>query len=65
MTTLPTKVYGCTQFDEAGQCSAAVWVDQPAVLPPLSVHDGSEIGMKMFAAIVVVYFVRKIFNHVN
>lgn len=57
-----TKLYACTQFDDAGRCVAAVWVDQPTVLPPLSVRDGNAIGMQMFGAIVIVYAMRKLLN---
>jgi hypothetical protein len=39
-----------------------VWIDQPAVIPPLSLDDGGAIGMQMFAGIVVVYAVRKLMS---
>ncbi|MGO4703559.1 hypothetical protein [Dyella sp. 2RAB6] len=60
MTTTVVKYYACTQFDDAGQCVTAVWIDQPTVIPPLSFEDGGAIGMQMFIGIVGVYVVRKL-----
>ena len=62
MPTTAVKYYAGTQFDDAGQCVTAVWVDQPAVIPQLPLDDGGAIGMEMFAGIVIVYAVRKLMS---
>lgn len=54
-----TKYLACTQFEPStGECTASVWVDPPAVIPPLTAEQGfviaSSIGVVWAATVAVV-----------
>lgn len=49
-----TLVRACPidQFDrETGTCAHEVWIDQPALLPPLSAVDGLQVSAVMVTVI--------------
>lgn len=41
-----------------GTCSSVVWVEQPGIFPPLSVADGSVIGVAIMATLATVWGIR-------
>lgn len=54
-----SKYLACTQFDTTtGECTASVWVDPPAVIPPLTAEQGfaiaSAIGVVWVGVVAVV-----------
>ncbi len=45
VSSVVSKYAACTQFDSAtGECTTVVWVDPPAVIPPLSASQGAMLG---------------------
>ncbi|TAA46282.1 hypothetical protein [Pseudoxanthomonas winnipegensis] len=51
------KYMACTAFDDGGNCTAAVWVDPPAVIPPMSAEMGAGIGSTIGLIWLAVYAV--------
>lgn len=41
-----------------GTCASAVWVEQPSMLPPLSISDAQEIGWALLSALAAVMVVK-------
>lgn len=42
---IATKYAACTEFNsDTGECAAMVWVDPPAVIPPLTAEQGAALG---------------------
>lgn len=62
-TSVVTKYAACTQFDSTtGQCATVVWVDPPAVIPPLSAEHGAVLGgvtIAIWTAVVALVLIRK------
>lgn len=42
---IATKYAACVEFNtDTGECASMVWVDPPAVIPPLTAAQGSALG---------------------
>lgn len=41
-----------------GSCVSAMWVEQPSMLPPLSIGDAEQIGYALLGALVAVMVVK-------
>lgn len=57
------KYAACTQLDpSSGQCAAVVWVDPPAVIPPLTAQQGALLGgvcILVWGAVIAMVLIRK------
>jgi hypothetical protein len=59
------KVYACTSWNEETQtCEVQAWVEQPTVIPPLSVADAEIIAAKIALLWAVAFGLRMVFRMV-
>lgn len=43
---MPQKILACVEYDEGtNTCTTQAWIDQPALLPSLTVADAQQIGL--------------------
>lgn len=43
---MPQKILACVAYDEATDtCTTQAWIDQPALLPSLTIAGAQEIGV--------------------
>jgi hypothetical protein len=55
------RVLTCTEFDELTQeCTASVWLEEPTLLPELSVEDARLIGEALLLCWLVAYLLKKL-----
>lgn len=53
------RVQTCTTWNETTQtCDASSWVEQPALLPELTLEDGKKIGDEIVFSLVLVLLVK-------
>ena len=58
--SVPTiKILTCLQWDASQSvCTHEAWVEQPSLIPPLSVGEGSAIGFAIFGLWALSWVVR-------
>lgn len=59
------KVLACVEFAADGTCTVQAWVDQPGLLPPLSVDQGLVLSGYVVAAVMAAWgwkFLRRYLN---
>ncbi len=60
---MPQKILACVAYDETTDtCTTQAWIDQPSLLPSLTIEQGFQIGGSialLWATAFIFRFVRK------
>ena len=60
---IATKYAACVEFNpDTGECASMVWVDPPAVIPPLTAQQGAALGgatVLVWVGVVAFVLIRK------